>query len=60
MCAKIAGHITEYTEYVLSIGAIFKFVSRKHSSEKLEREGGGLEVCKYFSQRIIIVIDTPE
>ena len=45
---------------MLSVGAIFKFVSRKHSSEKLEREGGGLEVCKYYSPRIIIVINSPE
>ena len=44
MCAKLAGHITEYTEYVLSVGAISNFVSRKHSSEKLEREGGGLQI----------------
>ena len=48
MCAKIAGHITEYTEYVLSIGAIFKFVSRKHSSEKLEREGEGLQISTQY------------
>ena len=38
------------------VGAIFKFVSRKHSSEKLEREGGGLQISQ--SVGVIIVVQS--